>query len=64
MEYNQQIDADNWAMCEAAYKASNQPTITDHEHGDHRPHRSFEVKRDLTANRCKSNLKDYWIDHL
>jgi len=63
------IDAENWEMCELAYRNSGVPTMHyDHTHDKFRgimteSSRKAAIRSDLLANRCRSSLKDWWIDY-
>jgi hypothetical protein len=67
-EYNEQIDRENWALCETAYRQAGLPTWhQDHTHTRGATRDSIEyVKRDLHTNRCRQILKPagLWADKL
>jgi hypothetical protein len=67
IEYNRQIDLQNWELCMRVYERSGQPTYHfghSHQHRTTPNQLSDYVKQDLIVNGCKSVLKHYWADHI
>ena len=62
--YKQNIDIENWAVCERIYRQMDTPTIhMDHEHGKHKKIRPWMIKRDLQTNMCRVVIGESWIHH-
>jgi hypothetical protein len=64
------IDAENWSLCQMAYRQHGKPTIhIDHTHqrtrkdGTTPATRRWIVRQDLSDNNCSYILGDYWINY-
>lgn len=62
-EWRQGIDAENWTLCQLAYRQAGKPTWSKHDHRRHLPHRSHEIAEDLMVNNCRMVLGEQWIDY-
>ena len=62
--YKQNIDIENWAVCEKIYNRYNKPTMhVDHSHGRHDRIRPWMIKKDLNVNMCRGIMGESWIHH-
>lgn len=60
--YNDEIDRQNWELCQEIYRRSGVATYSRHTHqGKHKDH---EVRDDLTMNNCRKILGPYWADRI
>jgi hypothetical protein len=60
--YRQNIDIENWSVCEDIYKRLGRATIhIDHSHGRHKRVSPRMIKRDLQANMCRIVIGESWI---
>jgi hypothetical protein len=67
IQYNRQIDLQNWTLCKQAYERSGTFTIHfghTHQGPMSRNAEANAVKDDLIDNHCKMILRDYWADHI
>lgn len=61
VEYQRQLDRENWALCEAVYKEARQYTLhIGHVHRRGVEPKWYEIKDDLTSNDCRRVLGPYY----
>ena len=60
--YNDEIDRQNWELCQEIYKKAGVATYSRHAHKGR--HRSHEVRDDLFLNNCRKVLGPYWADRI
>lgn len=60
--YNEQIDRENWELCQEVYRRSGVATYSRHSH--HNQHRPHEIRDDLMVNECRRVLGPYWADRI
>lgn len=59
IEYNRQMDVENWMLCETVY--DNAGKITWHRDHSHRGRtRHWMIQQDLADNGCRQILKGLW----
>lgn len=62
LEWRHQMDRENWALCELAYKNAGVATFhKGHIHGRGIV-RIHDVRTDLAINHCRSILGPYWAE--
>lgn len=61
--WKQQMDRENWRLCEAVYRAKGGATIhRGHSHQKGRQTRIGAVRTDLSDNQCRLILGPYWAE--
>jgi len=60
IEYRQGLDKENLALCLKVIKDANMYWVSDHTHRIHQRHRPWEVRTDLSMNRCAEILGPYY----
>jgi hypothetical protein len=66
-DWKRGIDAQNWELCDYAYRKAGRPTVhRDHRHTRHgirHMNPDAAIRSDLLQNDCRIVLRDYWIDY-
>lgn len=63
IEYQHGLDKENLALCLKVIKGANMYWVSDHTHRIHQRHRPWEVRTDLSMNRCSEILGPYYARH-
>ena len=64
IEWNKQVDLDNWHMCQVAIAQAKDMTIhINHSHRWDR-NRPLDIRSDLAINQCWERIGDHWIPRI
>jgi hypothetical protein len=60
-QWREQVDRENWELCQLAYHRAGVTMHFDHAHSD--DEKPLLIRFDLSRHNCQSILREYWIDY-